>query len=365
MACIDCFNGCVDITTDKCVKFTGTNVPFLNIKKGDTLLMIELSIIDKLLSLSTGIGVIPNIDFEFFCEKLNVIKNSIKEECPYNLKDFLEIILLSICDLFTAVKSIDDFLITLESDYEVRCLEQLQGNEGTHLILQNLINKVCNLVETVTNISTNITNNYIKTNEINNYIEAYLNSEESSILYNSKMIPYAVVEYYGPLNVFDETGKGLLLWDKIYLCNGANNTPDKRGRVAVGVIENSKGGTLSSEVDNNIPGNPNYKLLVPFGSNNTNLTIQQLPSHSHTSIVTINDSGHEHEYTQYTLDQEVSTNGNGVRGLDKNNIQTGSFKTTKITTGITASVDIKNVGGGNAHTNIQPVLPCHYIIYIP
>jgi hypothetical protein len=42
------------------------------------------------------------------------------------------------------------------------------------------------------------------------------------------MVPYSVLEYYGPLNNFDVTGKGLGDWDKVYLCNGLNSIPIKR-----------------------------------------------------------------------------------------------------------------------------------------
>ena len=53
------------------------------------------------------------------------------------------------------------------------------------------------------------------------------------------MVPYTVVEYYGPLTYFDNTGAGQGDWDRIFLCNGLNGTPDKRGRVAVGLNPDS------------------------------------------------------------------------------------------------------------------------------
>lgn len=32
MSCTNCFNGCTEITSDKCVRYTGTNIPELGIQ---------------------------------------------------------------------------------------------------------------------------------------------------------------------------------------------------------------------------------------------------------------------------------------------------------------------------------------------
>ena len=41
MSCSNCFNGCAEITSDKCVKYTGADIPALGISYGDTLLHVE------------------------------------------------------------------------------------------------------------------------------------------------------------------------------------------------------------------------------------------------------------------------------------------------------------------------------------
>ena len=43
--CSNCYNGCVEITSDKCIKYTGVDVPILGIKNGDSLSFIEQSLI--------------------------------------------------------------------------------------------------------------------------------------------------------------------------------------------------------------------------------------------------------------------------------------------------------------------------------
>ena len=57
---------------------------------------------------------------------------------------------------------------------------------------------------------------------------------------------------------------------------------------------------------------------------------------------------HSHTYTQYQLDQEVSTNGSGVRSLNKNNTQVGNFTTS-------------TVGVSGTDKNLQPY---YVILYI-
>ena len=37
MSCSNCFNGCTEIISDQCVRYTGFNIPALGISNGDTL----------------------------------------------------------------------------------------------------------------------------------------------------------------------------------------------------------------------------------------------------------------------------------------------------------------------------------------
>ena len=102
MSCGGCFTGCVDVTSDQCIKYTGEDVPLLGISNGDTL----LSVIDA--------------------------------------------------------------------------------------------------------------------------ITSFLSRKSDSFRMYSVMIPYAAMPYYGDLNYFSVTGAGLTgtMWEKVYLCNGNNGTPD-------------------------------------------------------------------------------------------------------------------------------------------
>ena len=93
------------------------------------------------------------------------------------------------------------------------------------------------------------------------------------------MVPYVAYEYYGPLTNFDGSGIGIPAngFFKVYLCNGLNGTPDKRGRVAVGAIQNVPGGPLDAAVNPSNAGNPNYALYTTAGANTVTLITSQIP----------------------------------------------------------------------------------------
>jgi hypothetical protein len=50
MSCTNCFNGCSEITSDKCVKYTGADIPALGIQNGDTLEFVEQTLAQFLIS---------------------------------------------------------------------------------------------------------------------------------------------------------------------------------------------------------------------------------------------------------------------------------------------------------------------------
>ena len=96
------------------------------------------------------------------------------------------------------------------------------------------------------------------------------------------------------------------------MCNGNNDTDNLQGRVPIHYSANFPLGTVGGSKD---------AVVVE----------------------------HSHNYTQYTLDQEVSSNGNGVRSLNKNDSQSGIFITS--TTGVSGT-----------NKNMQPYLATVYIM---
>lgn len=65
--CSNCYNGCSEIVSDQCVKYTGVNVPVLGIQTGDSLSYVEQALIEFLTSTLNGTGIKPDIDPAIIC----------------------------------------------------------------------------------------------------------------------------------------------------------------------------------------------------------------------------------------------------------------------------------------------------------
>jgi len=366
MSCTNCYNGCSEIVSDKCVKYTGVDVPILGIETGDSLSLVEQSLITFLTSTLDGLGIKPNIDPNIICQLVN---NYLPTCGDITLIDVLNALIKASCDLQVQIDVINATLIDLqdqidviEAPYTVGCLTGVTGTSGTHAILQQLITQTCAFI-------LDVETNYVQLVDLNTLIAAYLASITPPVTQQyQKMVPYTVVEYYGPLTNFNAGGVGLvgLGWDKIYLCNGQNGTPDKRGRVGVGVTVVPGGLAYNPNVDPAFPAtNPNYTPNTPYGVNAVVLTAQNLPTHSHNpTTVTIVDPGHTHTFQNangYTGSPSSLIGGSGA--VDPITVTTSSAVTGL--TNINVTVSNSSVGNNVAHPNIQPVWPCYYIMYIP
>jgi microcystin-dependent protein len=363
MGCSNCFNGCAETISDKCVKYTGVDIPELEIVTGDPLLVVENKLINKFLEVLTGEGIIPDYQTEGTC---SFVTDYLPSEGDITLNDVLKAYMDSLCDLNFRVLGNQDTLLEIQSDYDIDCLEAVTPSSGVHDILQATIDKLCTVDTQVTNLIANVLSNYVLIADIDSYIASYLASIPSSTLVNAKFVPYVAVAYFGPLTNFDLTGAGIGTWEKIYLCNGQNSTPDLRGRTLVGAT--TMGNTVfDPAVDPGIAGNPTYSGVTPFtttGANQAFLTTPgQLPPHAHSATVSINDPGHTHPNST-----ENPVNGSGtVYGYDSVNDKEhyGLKSTESATTGITATSTIGSTGASEGHPNIQPVFSTNYIIYIP
>jgi len=378
MSCSNCYNGCAEIVSDKCVKYTGVDVPVLGIEKGDPLSVVEQSLIEFLTSTLDGTGIKLDIDSEIICELVNKYLPVCAECTTLNALDLFEALIQAACDLQEQVNAIVAQLVTLEDDYDVECLEGVTLGSGTHDILQATITKLCQVDADLTALAIDVDTNYVKLADLDDLIQAYLDSGSPINQQNAKMIPYTVVEYYGPLSNFDGSGAGIasLGWDKIYICNGSNGTPDKRGRIGVGVTTGVPGGAMSPVVNPAVPGNPTYSLYSVNGTNNVTLTTPQIPAHTHTTTSLPVDHTHFMYSTEVNNNegQQVNATDNVARAraisgqeLDyeimKSSIAPTLGKSSSAS--VTANVTVNNAGGGQAHTNIPPVLATNYIIYLP
>jgi len=368
MSCTNCYNGCAEIVSDQCVKYTGVDIPLLGIQNGDTLATVENAIISFIEPMLDGTGIKPLIDPNIIC---NVVRQYIPTctECNgFNLNDILSAIIKAVCDLQIQINNVIADVETIESNYVVNCIEGVSANSGTHDILQATINKLCEVQSDLATLALDVSTNYIRIDQINDYIAAYL-ADLPSDLVSAKMIPYVALEFYGTLlGKFDNTGKGYGLWKDVNLCNGENGTPDKRGRVAVCAIKDMAGGTLDPEVDPAVNPlyNPNYALGDIPGDNYITLNINQVPDHTHNTTVEINDPGHFHYINAVQYAGSVPRpRGSGISAgaAPPTSANVTGLKGTG--PGQNVFVTNSNIGGGQPHSNLQPVYACYYIMYIP
>ena len=358
MSCSNCYNGCTQITSDKCVKYTGVDISVLGIKNGDSLSFIQQALIEFLVSTLDGSGIVLDIDSELICD---LISGYLPECRDLTLADLSSALVQSICSLKTSVESIEESLAIKEADYTINCLANVSAGDGTHVILQAVINLLCTAVQDITAVENDLAANYVPIDEIDDYIATYNASVGTSALMRNKMIPYVAVEYYGSTSFFNATGAGTGDWEQIYLCNGLNGTPDKRGRVGVGATTGMGGSTLDTEVDPANAGNPVYALLTPGGTNTITLTVAQMPDHTHTPSIS-SDPGHTHTIS----DMPIWGSSAKPDSYDSNAGEVNRNTKTTATGGAhTHTIAIASKGGGLAHQNNQPALGCYYIIYIP
>jgi len=382
MSCSNCFNGCAEIVSDQCVRYTGIDIPVLGIQNGDSLSYVEQALITFLTSTLDGSGIKPTIDPNIIC---NLVKQYLPTCEDLTVTNILTALIKAACNLqtqvttnLTSINAINVQLATLNANYDVKCLPDITPSitpsSGTHSILQATIDTLCAFIATVP-----LT--YVLATDLDALIQDYLDSIAPSNQYNSRMIPFAIVPYFGSNGNFDNTGAGLssLGFDKIFLCNGQNGTPDLRGRAIVGVINGMKGLGLSPVVDPavNPTFNPNYTIGATAGFNFITLGRGEMPSHTHGATATVTPNPHEHftfnssalttgatpiTSTTYPAYQLFSAGDFSYNIVGNATVPTlGRTSSTSLAVGVTNAAD----GGGGAHDNKQPVFACYYIIYIP
>lgn len=351
--CSNCYNGCTEIVSDKCVKYTGVDVPVLGIQTGDSLSFVEQALITFLTSTLDGTGIKIDIDPNIICA---LVQDYLPTCGDLTAVDLFNALIKATCDLQEQIDAIVAELAILNGDYDIDCLTGVTSSSDTHAIVQAVITKLCDVSADLVALAIDLDTNYVKIADLNDLIQAYLDSIGTSTQYNTRMVPNTAVEYYGVLTNFDVNGVGYanLGFDKIYLCNGQNGTPDKRGRVGVGV-------TFGSGMDAAVnPGglNPNYSLFTKAGTNSVILSTDQLPSHTHTAVTTISPNPHSHGYVTGTR----ATDGwSGDNDLD--NLGPIGAVTDPVT--LSATTTVANTGSNVAHVNNQPAIACYYIMYIP
>jgi microcystin-dependent protein len=372
MSYTNCYNGCTETVSDNCVRYTGVDYVALGVETGDNLVSVEQAIMNALVPLLTGVGDDITLSAGDVCA---LVTGYLTAGLTHTSREWITALSKGECNLQAQIVAINNTLAILNADYSIGCLTGVTASSDTHAILQAVITKLCTVASDLVTFETQVDSTYVKLSDLNALIAAYLSEQGSSSQNYLKMVPYTAVEYYGPLTNFDGTGAGIvnLGWDKIYLCNGANGTPDKRGRVGVGAIINPGvvGPPLDPEVDPTYVGNPNYALYTTSGANTVTLITSQIPAHSHNAAATstASVSPNPHSHTISWQKGQADQNEPGVYGelYDARTPydRTTTTSTVSLTVDVSTGVTISPAGSGGAHQNIQPVIAAYYIMYIP
>ena len=366
MSCESCYNGCVQTVSDECVRYTGINYAALGVETGDNLVSVEQAIMNALVPLLDGTGDAITLSAGDVCA---LVTGYLTAGLTHTSKEWITALSKGECNLQAQIVAINNTLAILNANYTIGCLTGVTASSDTHDVLQAVITKLCTTVADLAALTLDVDTNYVKLADLDALIAAYIASQSGggSNQQYLKMVPYVAYEYYGSLTNFDGTGAGLNSagFYKVYLCNGLNGTPDRRGRVGVGAIQNVPGGPLDAAVNPANPGNPNYAIFNTAGANTVTLITSQMPSHSHgttvTSVGTISPNPHSH--TLSYLNKGAGDGSNVIGSQVSSNIKTTS--SVSLSVDITTSVTNANTGGGAAHANIQPVIAAYYIMYIP
>lgn len=377
MSCNNCYNGCVETTSDKCVRYTGNNVPSLSINTNDSLFVVEQALITTVVSFLNGTGIKITVTPSAYCALVTYYLPVSPTVTTPTAVQLFEALVKAACSLQTQVTAIDATLTTLNADYTIGCLTGVTASSDTHAIVQAVITKLCQLGVDLAALALDVSTNYVKISNINTYIAAYLAGIAPSTNNYERMVPYIAYEYYGSLTGFNSSGVGSGVWTKVYLCNGLNGTPDKRGRVAVGAIVNMGTNSLNAAVDPVVDPsyNPNYTVNQILGSNSVTLLTTQIPVHTHVATVTDNHFHYQYTSAVSTTDIAVDSSSQVARALNLSpssnleyNMNASPFPSTLGKSGGTQgtiSVSNANTGDGAAHDNKQPVIAAYYIMYLP
>lgn len=170
MSCTNCYNGCVEITADKCVKYTGLDSIPLGITSGDSLLIVEEALISNVVSFLDGTGIDITISPEDYCA---LVTSYLPEGTVFTAVELFRALVKAACDLQTQVTAVAADIATLNSDYTVDCLSGVTSSSDTHAIVQAIINKVCATDVDLAALALDVDTNYVKLADLNTLIASY------------------------------------------------------------------------------------------------------------------------------------------------------------------------------------------------
>ena len=173
--CSNCYNGCTEVVSDRCVKYTGIDVPVLGIQTGDSLSFVEQALITFLTSTLDGTGITIDLSNIDVCELVNKYLPTCGN---LSLVDVLKALVKAACDLQEQVDVLDAAIATLNADYTLPtdCLTGVTASSDTHDIVQAVINKLCALSSQFSQLLIDLPNTYVQIDQLDILIQDYLDT---------------------------------------------------------------------------------------------------------------------------------------------------------------------------------------------
>lgn len=348
MPCTDCLKNCGDsLTTDKCVLYTGVDIPLLGICNGDSLFQWEEIIVNKLLGIVDGTSILLS-DITLDCDFITTLLDGGEK----TLSNLVQTLITASCD---TKEQLDALSAQVNASFSISgaCLT-LPSTPTRDQVLQAVVAKLCSVSDAVDVIAAD----YVKASELCTLVAACIAGGGSGQEY-LKMPKYVAMPYHGPLSVFDAGGAGISAqgYNKIYLCVGQTvgtfTLPDYRGRSPIGANTNVPGGAMDSNVDPSLAANAGYSIVAGTKKGEYAHTLSVAENAAHTHALT--DPGHSHNYVMANPSSHPS--GNATTAV-RDNV---SATTTSSTTGIT----LDSSGGSQPHNTTHPSMGTNFIMYVP
>lgn len=170
MSCTNCYNGCVEIISDRCVRYTGLDSVALGIETGDSLLLVEEALIENVVSFLNGTGINITIAPGDYCALVTAF---LPVGRVPNAVELFRALVKAACSLQTQVTAVAADIATLNADYTIGCLSGVTASSDTHAIVQAIITKVCATATDLTALALDVDTNYVKLADLNTLIASY------------------------------------------------------------------------------------------------------------------------------------------------------------------------------------------------
>lgn len=169
MSCTNCYNGCVEIIADKCVRYTGSDNAELLISNGDSLYAVEQILIERVASFLDGTGINITIPTEDYCA---VVTTYLPVGVVPNAQQLFNALVQGLCYVHGLSFATAETVTTINGPYTMGCVTG-SGTSGIRTVVQSVINSLCLTKTDLTALALDVDTNYVKLANLNTLIASY------------------------------------------------------------------------------------------------------------------------------------------------------------------------------------------------